>query len=141
MLVARFFPYSGGGEGLYFVPSMAQFRAMVAEDRPKTLSAPPGPRVVFTIYRPPRSPLRETVDDDFIRRALAEVQDGTWYLIVEAGPHYPERFSLGNGNSREELEQESEEFRGCRVGFGELPLSPVSWIGNDDDSPIVATKP
>ncbi len=141
VLIEPFFPYSGWSGDLYFVSSMTQFRAMVAEDRPATLPVPPGPQVVFTIYRPPRFPLRGTVHDDFIHRALAEVQDGTWYLIVETGVYYPERFSFGEGNSREELEQEFEEFRGCRVGFGELPLSPAYWVENDDDSLIVATKP
>ncbi len=138
VLIEPYYPQSGFSGTLYFISSLSDFHDVVAK-------APAGERfgAAFFIYRLPRFPLEGTVDDDFIQRALSEVQDGTWYRIVATDDYYPEELSaFGEGESLRELEHEFEECRGDRARFGELSLGSEAWcVTSGDDSVIVARKP
>jgi hypothetical protein len=92
---------------------------------------PPETRVVA--FRQPQLPLRGVVDDEFIRKCLSEIRDGSEFLMVEtvhrtAGRH--SWFHDEAGETHAELQESLEQSRGTPVAVGEYP----QWL---EDSPDV----
>jgi hypothetical protein len=128
-----YYPHSGGSGDYYLFSSLHDFRTMLAEARPNA---------VFIVLRGPQYPIRGTVDDALVRRALQEVPEGEWYDIVDF-QFYPARLShYGNGDSQEKYQKDLEECRGIVVCTGREPKLPDSyWIRNDAQDVIIGRKP
>jgi hypothetical protein len=132
LLIELYQPHSGGGGTWYLVTSFAKFHEMAAKV--------PSGAVLFILHQP-QFLIRGVVDDDLIKRALDEIQDGEWYTIAEL-KFYPAPLSyLGNGNSRTELRADLGDCRGMVVCLGKEPDLPEQyWVKNDDEDIIIARK-
>jgi hypothetical protein len=86
----------------------------------------------ITVFRNRQLPLRGIVDDEFIRKCLSTLQDGSEFAVVEtaqttAGPH--SWFDFSTGTSHEELREDLESRRGKPVAAGEYP----PWLEDSSD--------
>lgn len=85
-----------------------------------------------TVFRNRQLPLRGIVDDQFIRKCLSTLQDGSEFAVVEtdrttAAPH--SRFDFSAGTSHEELREDLESRTGKPVAVGEYP----PWLEDSSD--------
>ena len=93
-------PHSGGSSYFYFIQTMDEFRALVAQQD--------WPEVRITVFRRMQYPLRGKVDCSFIEDVLAKIPDGQLYTIltVESESTSPQSNTVfGRGNSHEELKK------------------------------------
>jgi hypothetical protein len=82
------------------------------------------PETCVTVFRTPQLPLRGVVDDDFIKKCLSSMPDGSEYAVVDTVPITSGRFSSLNfsaGESHDELTADLENSRGRRVAVGKYP--------------------
>ena len=88
-----------------------------------------------TAFRRPMLPLRGIVDDEFINKCLAEIRDGSEFLLVETVPTTAGAYSWFHdeaGETHAELRESLENSRGKLVVVGEYP----PWW---EESPDVVT--
>ena len=88
-----------------------------------------------TVFRDLQLPLRGIVDDEFIRKCLNIIPDGSEYAVVDTVPTKMGQFSFFDfsaGVSHDELRGSLESSRGKPVAVGEYP----PWL---EDSPDVTS--
>lgn len=132
VFVDLYYPHSGASGTFYFVASLAQFDELASTARS-------GARL--TLLRQRQFPIRGIADDTLLNRAVDEIQDGEWYLIVEP-VFYPAELSyLGVGDSHEELVEDLKDLWGTSVCIGTEPDIPAYWVENEADDTLVTFKP
>ena len=101
----------------------------VLQERLRQLNA----ETCVTVFRNPQLQLRGIVDDEFIRKCLHMIPDGSEYAVVDTVPTRTGQvsfFSFSAGVSHDELRGSLESSRGKPVAVGEYP----PWL---EDSPDV----
>ena len=114
LLVYIDLPHSGGRQELYFIKSLLELRAVLAQQT--------WPEIRVMIFRDRQYPIRGLVTDSFITTALESIPDGQHYVIIKLG-EYPSSSCewLDDGNSHEQLKGQLDKLKDEMVGIGEEP--------------------
>lgn len=126
-------PHSGAGGDFYRLLAYADYQDLMDKAHPGA---------ILSILRQKQLPIRGIVDDAFISRAIAEITEGDYYIVVGPGA-YPDALDfLGSGNRHEELKDELENIRGTEVWVGPDFVMPNNyWESNTAQDALVVIKP
>ena len=132
LCVDVYLPKSGGGGNQYFVRSVNDLLALIAQQTWDDL--------VVTIFRRVQYPIRGVANEELLGKVLHELPDGEWYTILLLEDHcYPNQPQFcGSGDKHEDLSKQFSKFLGHQLAIGRNPFDyDDTWIQSSPDEVMV----